>query len=125
MKNINVTKIVNEIPTVEPMKIDDEWDKLLVHKKTKYKEEMNMKFKVKALPTCKEYGLAPNECMEDGKKPDECIPEAGFVFEVERDRLEILLGNNAYGVAFVEKIEEVKEKATAESKPTKPSNKKK
>ena len=128
MKNININKIVNEIPTFEPTIIEDKWDELLVHNKTNYKEEMNMKFKVKALATCKEYGLAPTECMVDGKTAEECIPEVGFEFEVERDRLDILLGNNNYGVAFVEKVEEVKpvkEQAIPEEKPKKPSNKKK
>lgn len=124
MKNINIDRIVNNIPIVEPTIIEDKWDKLLVHRKTKYKEEMNMKFKVRALATCKEYSLAPTECMVDGKTATECIPEEGYEFEVERDRLDVLLGNNSWGVAFVEKVEEVNNESTTETK-RKPNNKRK
>lgn len=103
MKDIDIDKIVNNIPSFEPYILEDEWNDLLIHKSTKYKEEMNMKFKVRALPTFKEYGLAPKELGKDN------IPEPGYEFKVDKVRLDVLTGNNSYGVAFVELVEEIKE----------------
>lgn len=44
------------------------------------------------------------------------IPEAGEEFEVSEQRYKLLAGNNPYGVAFVEKVEETKEVETATKK---------
>lgn len=117
MDNIDINKIFNEIPKFDSIIFEDKWNKLFIHKKSNYKEEINMKFKVRALPTFKEMGLAPKELGDNN------IPEAGYEFEVDKMRLDILLGNNAYGVAFVELIDEVKNK-TEEEKPKKVSKKK-
>lgn len=52
----------------------------------------------------------------------ERVPKAGEVFEVTEERFDVLNGNNAYGLVFVEKIEEEKKKTKTTTRKT---NKKK
>lgn len=98
MKDIDIDKIVNKIPQFNPYIREDKWDELLVHYKTNYREELKMKYKVKALNTYKELGLKDGELG--------FIPDEGYEFEVDKIRLDILLGNNAYATPFVELVEE-------------------
>lgn len=56
--------------------------------------------KVKALDTYEINNIVDNELRR--------VPSAGDIFEVSEERLDILLGNNVYKKAFVEKIEEKK-----------------
>lgn len=68
---------------------------------------------VEALDTYKEKGI-PDMKLER-------VPEPGERFEVSKERLDVLLGNNSYKLPFVKVIEEPKE----EVKPKKTIKKKK
>lgn len=73
----------------------------------RYKEEVVMRIKVRALDTYQKLKIKDAVI-------DEVIP-AGFEFEVDEERLKVLLGNNSYKVAFVEVIDE--KPMVAEEKP--------
>ena len=59
-----------------------------------------MKYKVEALRTYTDLNVKDGEL-------DKIIPE-GFQFEVDENRLNVLLGNNTYKKAFVKLVEEPK-----------------
>lgn len=66
--------------------------------------------KVEALKTYEENSISDNELNR--------IPKKGETWEVSKDRLDVLLGNNSYGKVFVKVVEE-------EKKSTKRATKKK
>lgn len=78
----------------KPMK--DNWNKYLI----KNREE-NMKIKVEALDTYKRLNV---DDAFLGR-----VPEEGEQFEVDKERLNVLLGNNSYKQPFVKIVEPVKE----------------
>lgn len=109
MSQINVNEIYNKIPKVlnyqEPKCLIDKYiDKV----KSNYEEERKMKYKVEALETYKKRGIRDSSLNR--------IPEPGEAFEVNKDRLDVLLGNNEYHEAFVKLVEEAKEIETATKK---------
>ena len=110
--DIDVDKIVNKIPTFSPCAREDKWNELLVQDKSDYWREIEMKYKVRALPTYQEQGLKDGELG--------FIPEPGYEFEVDKIRLDVLLGKNAYNIAFVELVEKAKEETKEEPKPEEP-----
>lgn len=68
-----------------------------------------MKFLVEALDTYEKLDISDKELGR--------VPKAGELFEVSKERLDILLGNNSNKVAFVKLIEETveaKEEVTEE-----------
>lgn len=71
-----------------------------------------MKHKVEALETYTKLGVADMELKE-------VLPQ-GFQFEVDDERLAVLTGANAYGVAFVKLVESKEE----EKKPKRRAKKK-
>ena len=98
MSNIPIKEIYNNIPKFEYTPFEDSYDKLIIKEKSNYKEELKMKFRVKALPT---FTMPDNE---RGK-----IPEVGEEWIVTKERLDVLLGDNSYHKALVEVVEELKE----------------
>jgi len=68
-----------------------------------------MKYLVRALDTYKLKNIQDNELNK--------IPEKGYEWEVDQERLDVLLGNNKHKCAFVELVQ--KETKTVE-KATKP-----
>ena len=58
-----------------------------------------MRYLVKALNTYKEHNLLDNELG--------FIPEEGYEWEVSKERLDVLLGENGFGIKFVELIKEL------------------
>ena len=78
----------------------DSWEDFLIKDKSKYKEERTMKYKVKALKTYKEKDVVDKNLG--------IIPNEGYEFIVDKERLEILLGDNEYKEPFVEVVEETK-----------------
>lgn len=78
----------------------DSWDKFLAEGKSTYKEEKNTIYKVKALKTYKELEAIDNELG--------FIPDEGYEFEIDKERLNALLGDNEHKRVFVEVIEEIK-----------------
>jgi len=80
----------------------DSWLEILDTTKSTYEEEKLIKYKVKALNTYEEYNVTDNDLGY--------IPKAGEEFIIDKDRLEVLLGDNAKGLVYVEVIEEIKPK---------------
>lgn len=80
---------------------EDKWYKFLNKGSKKTKEVNKMNVKVEALDTYKRLNLLDNELK--------CIPEEGTRFEVSKDRLNTLMGNNQYNQPFVKIIEPVEE----------------
>ena len=64
-----------------------------------------MKIKVEALDTYAKYNVTDNELGR--------IPKAGEQFEVTKERLNVLMGNNANGRTYVKIVEPVKEEKKA------------
>lgn len=110
----NVEEVAKKM--LKPLKftfkhVEDSYDKLLYKSKSRYKEELSMKYLVEALP---EY-----EKMNVDDKTLGRVPTAGERWEVDRERLDVLLGDNSYGVAFVKVVEEPKAEEPKEE-PTEP-----
>lgn len=67
--------------------------------------------KVEALKTYEENSISDNELNR--------IPKEGETWEVSKERLDVLLGNNSYGKVFVKVVEENKEEKESAKKTTK------
>lgn len=67
--------------------------------------------KVEALKTYEENSISDNELNR--------IPKEGEIWEVSKERLDVLLGNNSYGKVFVKVAEEKKEEKKSTKKTTK------
>lgn len=78
---------------------EDGWSELLFNKKSTYKEDREKTYLVRATRKWLEYSLALNEI---GK-----IPEEGYEFKVDGNRLEELI-DNPYNQTFIEIIKEIK-----------------
>lgn len=114
MSNLDVHEIYNKAGTFDfkyiPKK--DIWGELLTNKKSSYKEELKMKYKVKATDKYAEHNIIDNELKR--------VPQAGEEFIVDKPRLDTLLGANAHKLQFVEVVEEIKEnKKTSRKRTTK------
>lgn len=92
----------------------DIWGELLTKEKSTYKEELDMKYKVKALNTYEEYSVTDSVLGY--------VPKTGEEFIVDKDRLDVLLGENDKGLIYVEVVDEIK---PAKEEPKKTSTKKK
>lgn len=90
-----------------------------IEKALKRKEEEIMKYKVEALDTYQKLNL---DDAELGYKP-----KPGFQWEITKERLDVLLGDNSKQAVFVKVIEEpkeeVKEETPKEEKPKKKTKK--
>lgn len=80
---------------------EDRYDELLSHTPSHFEEDKVMKVKVEALDTYEKFNITDAGLGR--------VPKAGEQFEVTKERLNILLGNNASGRTFVKIIEPVKE----------------
>jgi len=105
--NIKNIERFNDVPRYEGYIGQDHWEDILDHTRTNYKEEIDMKFKVRALSTYKELGCTDNELGR--------IPTPGEIFEVSGERLEILTdpSKNSHNRVFVEKVEADKKEVSA------------
>lgn len=115
----NLQHVVNNIknkPIFKFKKIEDGYDEILSHTPSHYREDKIMKVKVEALDTYKKFQILDGEL---GRIPDE-----GEQFEVTKERLNILMGNNESGRVFVKIVEPVKETKKA-ILPTKKTTKRK
>lgn len=99
-----VDNIMN-IPKFNFNKLKDSYDELLSHKPSHYKEDKIMKVKVEALDTYARFNVTDTELGR--------IPKVGEQFEVTKERLNILMGNNELGKIFVKIVEPVKEEKKA------------
>lgn len=111
MKHI-VDNIMN-VPKFNFKHLEDRYDDLLSHKPSHFEEDKYMKVKVEALDTYKKFNITDSELGR--------IPEEGEQFEVTKERLNVLMGNNSNGRIFVKIVEPVKEvkKAILPKKETK------
>ena len=102
MSNTNVDEIYKKIPKIENYKAPECLLLNYINKtKSKYEEERKMKYKVKALDTYKKMNIRDEQLDK--------VPDEGEEFIVNTDRLEVLSGNNSYGVKFVEVVEKLEE----------------
>ena len=99
MKHI-VNNIMN-IPKFEYKPFKDKYDEILCHTPSHYKEDKEMKVKVEALDTYEKFNVTDAGLGR--------VPKAGEQFEVTKERLNVLMGNNAGGRVYVKVIEPVKE----------------
>ena len=99
MKHI-VSNIMNK-PKFEYKKFDDGYDEVLDHTPSHFKEDKIMKVKVEALDTYEKLNITDAVLGR--------VPKEGEQFEVTKERLNILMGNNAGGRVFVKIVEPVKE----------------
>ncbi len=80
---------------------EDRYDELLSHTPSHYKEDKTMKVKVEALDTYEKFNVTDKELNR--------IPKAGEQFEITKERLNILMGNNETGRTYVKIVEPIKE----------------
>ena len=100
----NMQHIVDNImnkPKFEFKHLKDRYDDILSHTPSHFKEDKTMKVKVEALDTYEKLGVIDNELKR--------IPKAGEQFEITKERLNVLMGNNELGKTFVKIVEPVKE----------------
>lgn len=109
----HIVKNIKNIPKFKFKQLEDKYDDLLSHKPSHFWEDKNMKVKVEALDTYSNFNVIDSELGR--------VPKAGEQFEVTKERLNILLGNNDSGRVFVKIVEPVKEvkKAVLPKKETK------
>ena len=88
----------------EPIK--DGYDKLMFKSKSRYEEEKNMKYLVEALDVYEKFNVTDNELGY--------IPKEGKQFEVSKERLDVLLGENENSRVYVKIIKELKEEPKVE-----------
>ena len=112
----NVDEVVRQIfeKEVKPFKYippKDEWNKLLAEGKSTYKEEMKMKYLVKAT---NKYEKNNDHDLELSKQRGvkKYIPKQGEQWEVSFERKEHLVN-----LGYVEEVREIKEVETAVKKP--------
>ena len=115
MSNLDVNEIYNK---AGKFKFDyktkqDIWGELLTNKKSIYKEELEMEYKVEALSTYGEYNVTDSVLGY--------VPKAGEIFKVTKDRLDVLLGENDDNRVYVKVVEEIK--PTTEEKPKRKAKK--
>ena len=79
--------------------VEDGYNEILDKTKSYYEEEIEMKYLVRALDTYKKNNITDGELNR--------IPEAGEEWEVGKDRLDILLGNNHNKFVFVELVKDL------------------
>jgi len=109
MVDVDVKRFIN-IPIYEPYIGNDKWLDMLYKAKSTYKEELEMKYKVEALPTYEEYNVTDVE-LAKAKKVSEYVPKAGEKFVVTKERLDVLLGENENNRVYVKVLEEIKPKS--------------
>lgn len=85
---------------------ESNWEDFLVKEKSNYEEERTMKYKVRATEAYQE-----NDVLDTALG---IIPKKGHEFIVDKERLDVLLGNNEQKLVYVEIIEERKEELVEE-----------
>lgn len=94
-----IEKIINDIPEYEGYIREDHWEDILDKKESTYKED-NM-ILVEALSTYEDLKVTDSELGY--------TPKEGQRFEISKERLSVLLGQNSFNKQFVKQVEETKE----------------
>ena len=100
LSNVPIDEIYKGLPEFKYTPKKDTWDKILAKGKSTYEEEKSKRYLVRATRYYLEDGIIDSELG--------FIPQEGFEFTIDNDRLEILNGMNGYGHKFVEVIKEIK-----------------
>lgn len=102
LSNVNPIEIYNKKFNFKYKVPNDNWIQELILDKSYYKEESKVRYIVEALPFWKQQNITR---IEDGS-----IPVTGERWEVDKERLDVLLGANSFNVPFVKLIKRVKVK---------------
>jgi hypothetical protein len=100
----NLQHIVDNIEKAPKFKfkhLEDRYDELLSHAPSHFKEDKITMVKVEALDTYEKYNVTDAGLGR--------VPKSGEQFEVTKERLNVLLGNNDSGRVYVKVVEPVKE----------------
>lgn len=130
MSNVPIDDIYKGLPKFEYKPKESNWEQFLVKGKSTYKEEMEMKVKVKAN---RDFTLGAFDEIEDLERNNIDKNEEGWIykddtFTCDKNLYEYLNGDNPRQLKVVDMLEEIKEKAKEEKKAPKtkkPKNKKK
>jgi hypothetical protein len=95
-----IVKNIRNIPKFEFKKFEDSYKKYLVKSKSTYEPEEEKRYLVRAT----------RQWMVDSLIDTDLgfMPEEGYEYEVNEDRLDVLLGNNPYRSKYVEIVKEIK-----------------
>lgn len=96
MKNIDINKIVNKPLKFEFKSPQDNWDKMLIDSKSTWQEERDTRYLVEALNTYQDLKIMDGELHK--------VPEKGFQWSVNTERMKILTGENERKIQFVKII---------------------
>lgn len=102
----DVAKRIKKPLKFEFKRVEDRYNEIIVDGKSHYKEELKMRYLVEALPVYKEKNITDSGLGR--------VPEEGEQFEVTKERLDVLLGDNTHNTVFVKVIEEIKEENNSE-----------
>ena len=96
----DIVKKITNIPKFEYKKFTDSYDKIFVKSKSSYEPEEDKRYLVRAT----------RQWMIDSLIDTDLgfMPEEGYEYEVNEDRLDVLLGNNPYRSKYVEVVKEIK-----------------
>lgn len=100
----NMQHIVDNITNVPKFNfkhLEDIYDDLLSHRPSHFEEDRKMKVEVEALDTYQRFNVSDNELGY--------VPQPGHRWEVSKERLNTLLGNNEKGRVYVKIVEPVKQ----------------
>lgn len=101
MNDIPIFDIYNKIPRFDFHPLKNEWENMIIKNKSSYKEELKMKYLVEATDKYEELNCSDNDLKR--------IPKAGEQWEVTKERLDVLLGENSHNAVFVKMIKPIKE----------------
>lgn len=100
LKNVPINAIYKGLGKFEYKPKEDSWENILVKGKSTYIEEKNKRYLVRCTEVWRKLHIMLNELGE--------IPEKGYEFIVDGDRLEELK-DNPYNQEFIEIIKEIKD----------------
>lgn len=127
LKDVPIKEIYEHIPKFEYTPNEDRYDELIIKEKSTYKEELKMKYRVRALDTFTIPDLERSTLKENGEY-DYYFPKVGEEWIVSKERLDVLMGDNKYNTCYVENLgtveEPKKEIKKVEEKPIKKEVKK-
>lgn len=105
MVDVKVERFKN-ILSYDPYIGADSWIDMLDKTKSTYKEELNMEYLVEALQTYEDYNVTDSGLGY--------VPKAGETFKVNKERLDVLLGENDNNRVYVKVLEEIKDDEVTE-----------
>ena len=108
LENVPIKDIYEKIPKFEYTPNEDRYGELIIKEKSNYKEEIKMKYKVRALDTFTIPDLERSIKKANGEYAY-YFPKVGEEWIVTKERLDVLMGDNQYNVCYVENLGAVEE----------------